>query len=310
MTLTGPDVSRYQGDVDMTAVKQAGHSFVGIKTTEGAGVLDPLFGQNRNRARTAGLIRLLYHFGRPSSVGTPADARAEADWFVDHIGNIEPGEIAVLDIEDDHAHGDLSGWALTFLARVDERTGRAGGRPEDDAVLYTYAPYARAHLRAGQLGQRPLWLAAYTNNPTVPAPWQDWTFHQFTSSGTCPGINGRCDLNRFDGPLAALQAISGMHPAKPADLPIPAPTVTTFQEDTMDRHDMQLDIDADGHGWRDIDIPFGKVVSVLCNTANPTQGGYKPIPDIAVLDVGGKARIVIEEAIPKGRIGVTVWAAA
>lgn len=223
MTLTGPDVSRHQGDVDMDAVRDEGHVLVGIKASERSDWLDPCFKRNRDRARAAGLIRLLYHFARPSSGGnSQADALAEARWYVKCIGALEPGEIVVLDIEDDKAKGDLTDWTLTWLAEVDRLTGRAGGAPEDDAALYTYGPYARAHLRLrpAELAQRKLWLAAYSSSATVPAPWRSWTFWQHTSSGKCDGIVGRCDLNRFSGPLAALQAMAGIHLVAAQQLPV------------------------------------------------------------------------------------------
>lgn len=227
--LTGPDCSHHQGDVDMQAVRKAGHSFVGIKVSEGVGYRDPQFDRNRGHATAAGLIRLLYHFCRPGPRAGLDDAMAEAGWFVRCIGTLQAGEVVVADQEDDKATGDLSAWTLTFLAEVDRLTGRAGGSTDDDAILYTYAPYARAHLRLrpAELGARALWLAAYSNSPTVPAPWRSWTFWQHTSSGSCPGIRGRCDLNRFDGPLAALHAIAGMSPT------IVLPTQPDHEEDLL-----------------------------------------------------------------------------
>jgi GH25 family lysozyme M1 (1,4-beta-N-acetylmuramidase) len=233
MTVTGPDVSHHQGVVDMAAVARAGHAFVGIKVSEGTGYRDPLFDRNRGNAVAAGLIRLLYHFCRPGRAATHDDSLAEARWFVRCIGTLQAGEVVVADIEDDKATGDLTAWTLTFLAEVDRLTGRADGSPNDDAVLYTYAPFARAHLRSrpAELADRHLWLAAYSNSPTVPAPWRSWTFWQHTSNGTCPGITGRCDLNRFSGPLAALQAIAGIPPAQPHQLPAPIST----EEDAVNR---------------------------------------------------------------------------
>lgn len=229
MMLTGPDVSHHQGDVDMAAVRRAGHSFVGIKVSEGTSYRDPMLDRNRGRAVAAGLIRLLYHFCRPGPGATIADATAEAAWFARCIGTLQAGEIVVADMEDDKATGDVSAWTLAFLAEVDRLTGRAGGSTVDDAVLYTYAPFARTHLRLrpAELAARPLWLAAYSTSPTVPAPWRSWTFWQHTSSGSCPGITGRCDLNRFDGPYSALQALAGMTPT------ISLPTAPSDEEDLL-----------------------------------------------------------------------------
>ena len=49
-----------------------------------------------------------------------------------------------------------------------------------------------------------LWVAHWTtaSAPSVPAAnWggKSWTFWQYTSDGTVPGISGRVDLDRYNG---------------------------------------------------------------------------------------------------------------
>ena len=51
-------------------------------------------------------------------------------------------------------------------------------------------------------GYTTLWIAHWTSAvaPTLPASnWggRGWTFWQYTSSGTVPGISGRVDLDRY-----------------------------------------------------------------------------------------------------------------
>jgi lysozyme len=51
-------------------------------------------------------------------------------------------------------------------------------------------------------GHKTLWIAHWTSGsaPTVPADnWggNGWTFWQYTSSGTVPGISGNVDLDRY-----------------------------------------------------------------------------------------------------------------
>jgi lysozyme len=55
-----------------------------------------------------------------------------------------------------------------------------------------------------------LWVAHYTNasNPQLPAPWTKWTFWQHTDKGTLRGIEGKVDLNWFNGSLKELQTLS------------------------------------------------------------------------------------------------------
>ena len=53
-------------------------------------------------------------------------------------------------------------------------------------------------------GYRVLWIAHWTTSaePSVPAGgWggNGWTFWQYTSDGSVPGIGGRVDLNRYNG---------------------------------------------------------------------------------------------------------------
>lgn len=96
---------------------------------------------------------------------------------------------------------------------------------------------------------------------------------------------------------------TALAPTRP---PLPAPRITTTGDDVR-RIDLAIDIDKDGRGYRDLDAKALDVVSVVANTANPPDSGYKPIPDVARLDVAGKARIVVEEAVPSGRIDVSVW---
>ena len=53
-------------------------------------------------------------------------------------------------------------------------------------------------------GYNVLWVAHWTTAtaPTVPGgAWggDGWTFWQYTSDGSVPGISGRVDLNRYNG---------------------------------------------------------------------------------------------------------------
>src|SRR4029077_11256633 len=61
-------------------------------------------------------------------------------------------------------------------------------------------------------GYKTLWVAHWgVTSPTVPAHnWggHGWTFWQYTSSGTVPGISTKVDLDRFNGTDLAPQAYS------------------------------------------------------------------------------------------------------
>jgi hypothetical protein len=61
VTLTGPDVSQFQGEVSWSEVRHAGHAFAIVKATEGREWEDPRFGEQRWAAlRAAGPRRGAY----------------------------------------------------------------------------------------------------------------------------------------------------------------------------------------------------------------------------------------------------------
>lgn len=83
--------------------------------------------------------------------------------------------------------------------------------------------------------------------------------------------------------------------------------IVNYPEEPMKRIAQSVIIGPSGQGWTDVvGANYQDVISVFCNTANPPDRGYKAIPDVAVLDVAGRPRVVVEEAVP-GTILVTVW---
>lgn len=286
--LDGVDVHGSKGPIGWQAVAGSGRRFAFVKASEGRTFVDARIRENVLGARAAGLHVGPYHFARPDLGNTP---EKEAAHFLRVIEGLPYDLLPVLDIE--RGSGDMSGWALDFLGRVSSRHAKP-------ALLYTYSAFA-PHLRRPALAAYPLWLARYRSTPPVaPPPWSDWTVWQHSSSGSVPGVPGRCDLNRMHS--------SRLHVVLRAMQPLVPPSMTHYPGATVRRIDLQIDTDHDGRGYRDIDVSPAHVVSVLCNTANPPDSGYKPIPDVARLDIAGATRVVVEEAIPDGRIDVTVWA--
>jgi GH25 family lysozyme M1 (1,4-beta-N-acetylmuramidase) len=197
----GIDVSHWQGSVDWGRVRAAGKRFVYIKASEGRSSVDSRYGTNRSRAASAGLYVGAYHFARPDA--SRSDAVAEADHFV-AAARIRRGDLLpVLDLE---VTGGLSttalqGWVRSFLGRVYERT-------RVRAVIYVSPTFWKRYMGDttwfARNGYGLLWDAHWTtaSQPSVPADgWggRGWTFWQYTSGGTVPGIAGRVDLNRYRG---------------------------------------------------------------------------------------------------------------
>ena len=206
----GIDVSAWQGPVDWRTVRGSGRLFGFAKATEGMTFVDRTFAENRLEMATAGLVlRGFYHFARPDR----NSAAAEAAHFLRIVGPLGPGEVAVLDLEmaPSPTVGD---WAAEWLGIVAQATGR---RP----ILYSYQSYLYS-IPTSRLTGYPLWVAAWgANDGAIPATppksdrWSTWTWWQYTSNATVPGVTGRVDDSVFAGSSAELAAYGGTTPAAP-----------------------------------------------------------------------------------------------
>lgn len=192
----GIDVSHWQGTIDWAKVKAAGKTFAFAKATEGIGFKDDHYDRNKAGAMGQGIKFGAYHFARPGS-NNPV---VEADWFVQEMELQRGMMIPAMDLEVTGGLGPtaLTTWAKAWLQRVYERTGV---RP----LIYTSPSFWRNNLNDTRWfadnGYSVLWVAHWnTTSPSVPGSnWggKSWTFWQYTSDGTVPGISGRVDLNRY-----------------------------------------------------------------------------------------------------------------
>ncbi|HXJ64156.1 MAG TPA: glycoside hydrolase family 25 protein, partial [Actinomycetota bacterium] len=206
--LPGIDVSHHNGTVDWQQVKAAGYKFAFAKATEGTGFVDPLYAANRSGTAAAHMAFGAYHFARPSgstSDAIAADAKAEADWFIDNA-KPKPGDLLpVLDLE---TSGGLSiphlqAWTWGFLNEV---VARIHERPIIYSGNYFWATYMGDTTQYADAGFKLLWVPHWTTDPQPRVPAKDWgglgwTFWQYTATGTVPGVTGArsVDLDRFNG---------------------------------------------------------------------------------------------------------------
>lgn len=194
--LKGIDISMWQGDIDLRKMSEQ-VDFIIIKSSEGVGYIDPKFDRNRLEARKLGLLRGYYHFARPDLGNSATD---EANWFCTVLGDLQEGEILVLDYEPSWNVSSESQvrWCKTFLEAIENRLGYK-------AMIYLNGNQNRTMdwnpIVANGNG---LWLATYPygepdlKNP----PATDWPFiaiWQYTSSGRLDGYSGNLDLNVFYG---------------------------------------------------------------------------------------------------------------
>jgi lysozyme len=203
--LPGIDISRYQQKVDWGALVLSGIQFCFIKATEGARDVDVAFARHWEAAGTAGLIRGAYHFFRPQ-----IPVSTQADLFVRTIGQLQPGDLPpALDLEGTAGWLDIPAAARAPLAlnMLNALEGRLRATP----IVYMSPWFATEMLRSSPaLARFPIWIAQYTQaqSPTLPKPWNAWTFWQYSQSGKVPGVIGSVDLNRFCGSLEDLKRLT------------------------------------------------------------------------------------------------------
>lgn len=193
----GIDVSHFQGHIDWTKASQ--HlDFVYVKTTQGVGSSDAFCQANSVGATNAGLKVGYYHFATLNSSSVVSDATAEANWFCSVMRNLPtPSMPIVLDIETEDPKVQLSpdmvlSWINTFFSVLSSNGYR-------EYALYSYSPFLNSHLPSNHnLGNIPLWIAAYTSapQPRLPIGWTKAWLWQYTDKGRIDGISTTVDLNK------------------------------------------------------------------------------------------------------------------
>jgi lysozyme len=201
----GIDVSRWQEDVDWEDVAASGKKFAIIRSTRGDDYVDPYFAANWAGAEENGLIRGAYHFFHPHK-----DALVQADLMVDTVGALGPRDLPMtIDVEEVPgvtlpSPAVMRAQIRIFVDRVMERTGVL-------PMIYTRQNFWDPLVGSDEYGEHLVWVADYSNAcPNYPMGWSKWHIHQYSSTGSVPGVMGNCDLNYFDGTLEELEALANV----------------------------------------------------------------------------------------------------
>lgn len=183
------DISNVNGPVGWKRVRLSGVTGVWLKATEGKTWNDPVYLSNRKGAHSALLRVGAYHFARPDN-NSPED---EAEHFSNVIGKIGINDLKpVLDLETKGSK-DLEQWARDFNKKFEELRGIW-------PAFYSYSYFIKQMSPKTTIGNG-LWLADYGANDgkrhtiSVPAPWEHYIAHQYTSRGKVLGVNGYVDIS-------------------------------------------------------------------------------------------------------------------
>lgn len=186
----GIDVSKWQGNIDFTKVKNAGASFVMIRVgsqsgTGGEYVLDPTFKQNIENALKNDLKVGVYFY---SYADSEKEAKKQANWVIKQIKDYEISLPIVFDFESFDAFNqmELSIFGLNEVANSFIKTVDDAGY---EGVLYGSKNYLNAIWK---YHTAPVWLAHYTDQTNYEGEYFMW---QMCDDGKIDGIDGYVDID-------------------------------------------------------------------------------------------------------------------
>ncbi len=189
----GIDVSKWQGNINWSMVKQSGVEFamirVGYRGTETGQIkIDPYFASNIKGALNNGIHVGVYFY---SVAKNEMEALEEAKVVVDQIKPYRINYPVAFDLEDFNryrlsgvSNAQLNKNAVAFLNYIKGK----GYTP----MHYGSKSRFGSVWDMGILNNYKIWLAHYTDKTNYAGKYNMW---QYTSKGIVPGINGNVDMN-------------------------------------------------------------------------------------------------------------------
>ena len=189
-TQIGIDVSKWQGDIDFSKLKNAGVEFVIIRIGSSTGIngenfIDSKFIQNIKNANSVGIPVGVYFYSYANSVDR---AISDAKWIIENIKDYKVELPIAFDWENWGSFNtyELSFFGLTNIAKRFMDTVKDAGY---DAMLYSSKTYLENIWMSVDY---PVWLAHYTKNTNYAG---DYSYWQICSNGRVDGINGDVDID-------------------------------------------------------------------------------------------------------------------
>lgn len=218
------DVSKWQGTVDWTAVKNAGVGHAMLRAGYGSspGQTDPQFQRNAAACERHGVQWGAYWY---SYATTPAAARQEARCCLSVLQGLKPGMPVAYDIEYEPGILALDNAARTalvhaFLGEV-EAAGYYG-------ILYASTDFLRNRLNWRALTCYDVWAAQYGSTCTSPLPYGIWQYSSKNPLGI-PGFGSSLDCNHVYKDYPAVVRTAGLNGFTAPD-PDPAPDLSTRKQ--------------------------------------------------------------------------------
>ena len=195
LIVAGIDVSKFQGNIDWSKVKQEKIDFAMLRVgyrgyTEGEIFIDSQFHEYALGASQNGIDLGVYFF---SQAINEAEAIEEANFVLQQIVDYSIAYPVVFDMEDIFntttrtdglSKNDITKITKAFCLRIKE----AGYTP----MIYGNSHWFFSNLNLEEIKDIDKWYAQYASNPYYPYAFSIW---QYTNSGQIDGIKGNVDLN-------------------------------------------------------------------------------------------------------------------
>lgn len=189
-TVFGIDVSSHQDEIDWEKVEEDGIEFAYIKATEGIDFVDKRYKTNYLKAKENGILVGAYHFFRFGTSG-----KEQAQNFINQV-SIENLDLPpVLDVE---RHGNYLSFSKVDQIRIEIKNylNEIEKNYFIKPIIYTniegYQDYIKGHFDDYEI-----WICRICSEPDN----NHWTFWQYSHKGKVDGIDGKVDLNTFNGDI-------------------------------------------------------------------------------------------------------------
>ncbi|MEP5730270.1 MAG: GH25 family lysozyme [Sulfitobacter sp.] len=198
----GIDAARFQTSINWNVARASGVNFAFLKATEGGDILDIKFKEHWTGAGRAGVARGAYHFYYFCTA-----PEVQARWFIRNVPRTPGALPPVLDMEWNPFSptcatvrppaAEVQRQMRVWLRMVEAHFGQ---KP----IIYTTPRFYEENRLSGFKGYE-YWLRTTAKTPQEVYPGQSWAFWQYSSTGLIPGIEGKVDMNAFNGSRATWQ---------------------------------------------------------------------------------------------------------
>lgn len=188
--IPGVDISSIQGNININALAQQ-YKFLIHRCYVGNDYKDTKYDANIAAAKAAGMAVGAYHFAYPlpnNSAKPTHDPIAQAN--LHYQACLDSVSLVVVDLEWPIVQNwgqwgcsaqQIKDWLQAWLTEYERLSG-------NKPLIYTYPSFAQSLVLDSSFADYQLWIASYTNAPTIPQPWSDWTIWQNSGHASFQGI--------------------------------------------------------------------------------------------------------------------------